>query len=126
MHRWSRLFRGGGRRALLYVENFANGNELGCLITMALGERPNNLMHRLSAAVPSCHHPLLLQSYWAVSRAKKGYSGVVTYASERWGALSADVDCLGSGESDIDREGGRLRGGDSSSSGCQAIEHGHE
>ena len=78
---------------------------------MVLGEWPNNLMHRLSAAAHSCRHPLLLQSYWAVSRAKKGYSGVVTYASERWGALSADVDCLGSGESDIDREGGRLRVG---------------
>jgi hypothetical protein len=50
--------------------------------------------------------PTRLQSYWAVSREKKGYSGVVTYASQHWGAMQADADCLGSGESDIDREGG--------------------
>lgn len=125
MHWWSRQFGGSGRRALLHFEKFAKDNELGCLIIMALGERPNNLMHGLAPA-PSCHYPLLLQSYWAVSRAKKGYSGVVTYASERWGALSADVDCLGSGESDIDREGGWLGVGVSMLFGLQAIEHGHK
>lgn len=30
---------------------------------------------------------------------------MVTYVSDRWGAREADADCLGSGESDIDREG---------------------
>lgn len=38
-------------------------------------------------------------------REKKGYSGVTTYASEAWAPLSAESDCLGSGEDDIDREG---------------------
>ncbi|RMZ56019.1 hypothetical protein APUTEX25_004443, partial [Auxenochlorella protothecoides] len=44
-------------------------------------------------------------SYWAVSREKKGYSGVVTYARGQWRAAHVEVDCLASGESDIDREG---------------------
>uniref|UniRef100_A0A1D2AEL1 DNA-(apurinic or apyrimidinic site) endonuclease n=1 Tax=Auxenochlorella protothecoides TaxID=3075 RepID=A0A1D2AEL1_AUXPR len=45
------------------------------------------------------------ESYWAVSREKKGYSGVVTYARGQWRAAHVEVDCLASGESDIDREG---------------------
>eukprot|EP00887_Chlorella_sp_A99_P002530 scaffold6.g2530.t1 len=45
------------------------------------------------------------QSLWACSREKKGYSGVVTYASEAWAPLSAEADCLGTGDDDIDREG---------------------
>ena len=40
-----------------------------------------------------------------LTREKKGYSGVTTYASEAWAPLSAESDCLGSGEDDIDREG---------------------
>ncbi len=30
---------------------------------------------------------------------------MTTYASEAWAPLSAESDCLGSGEDDIDREG---------------------
>lgn len=55
--------------------------------------------------------PTPRQSFWAVSREKKGYSGVVTYASPRWAPVDAWMDCLGSGDSDIDREGRRAGAG---------------
>lgn len=45
------------------------------------------------------------ESFWAISRDKKGYSGTVNYASAEWSPVHAQVDCLGSGEDDIDREG---------------------
>ncbi|KAK9846503.1 hypothetical protein WJX81_005404 [Elliptochloris bilobata] len=45
------------------------------------------------------------ESFWAVSRQKMGYSGVVTYVRERFSPLSAKADCLDGGESDLDREG---------------------
>ncbi|KAL4443537.1 hypothetical protein ABPG75_011274 [Micractinium tetrahymenae] len=47
------------------------------------------------------------QSCWAISREKKGYSGVTTYASEAFAPLSCEADCLGDGEEeeDLDREG---------------------
>ena len=38
-------------------------------------------------------------------REKKGYSGVTTYASTDYAPLDCEVDSLGSGEDDIDREG---------------------
>lgn len=47
------------------------------------------------------------QSCWAISREKKGYSGVTTYGSEAFAPLSYEADCLGAGgeEEDLDREG---------------------
>ena len=32
-------------------------------------------------------------------------AGTVSYASAEWSPVNAEVDCLGSGEDDIDREG---------------------
>ncbi len=46
-----------------------------------------------------------LQSFWAFSREKKGYSGVATYVADKYSPIDAQVDCLGSGNADIDREG---------------------
>ncbi|KAL4447344.1 hypothetical protein ABPG77_007377 [Micractinium sp. CCAP 211/92] len=47
------------------------------------------------------------QSFWAISREKKGYSGVTTYVSEAYAPLSCKADCLGGGggDDDLDREG---------------------
>ncbi|KAK9805387.1 hypothetical protein WJX73_010257 [Symbiochloris irregularis] len=45
------------------------------------------------------------ESFWAISKSKKGYSGVVTYVSKRWSPVSAQCDCLGSGEGELDSEG---------------------
>ncbi|KAL3135379.1 minichromosome maintenance- protein, variant 2 [Trebouxia sp. C0010 RCD-2024] len=45
------------------------------------------------------------ESFWAVSREKKGYSGTVNYVQDDWSPIAAEVDCLGSGDEDIDREG---------------------
>ncbi|KAK9819914.1 hypothetical protein WJX72_003899 [[Myrmecia] bisecta] len=45
------------------------------------------------------------ESFWATSREKKGYSGVTTYASTAYSPVKAEADCLGDGESDLDREG---------------------
>ncbi|CAL8460704.1 g235 [Coccomyxa elongata] len=45
------------------------------------------------------------ESFWAFSREKKGYSGVATYVAERYSPIDAQVDCLGTGSADIDREG---------------------
>lgn len=45
------------------------------------------------------------ESVWAISREKKGYSGTVNYACTEWSPVNAEVDCLGCGDDDIDREG---------------------
>ncbi|GMH33999.1 hypothetical protein BSKO_01833 [Bryopsis sp. KO-2023] len=45
------------------------------------------------------------ESFWAHSRAKKGYSGVATWAKLNHSAVSAEVDFLGGGSDDIDQEG---------------------
>lgn len=44
------------------------------------------------------------ESYWAFSKDRKGYSGVVTYARERWAPSSASSDCLEL-EEELRREG---------------------
>ncbi|GAB4818347.1 hypothetical protein N2152v2_005393 [Parachlorella kessleri] len=43
------------------------------------------------------------QSFWAISQDRKGYSGVVTYASTGYAPLACEADCLG--EEELDREG---------------------
>eukprot|EP00884_Botryococcus_braunii_P000520 jgi/Botrbrau1/10469/Bobra.0133s0075.1 len=45
------------------------------------------------------------ESFWAMSRNKLGYSGVVTYVRKQWSPVGAEADCLGSGDDAIDREG---------------------
>lgn len=62
-------------------------------------------MHALQGYGPGAQrHNAICNGPWHRSE-KKGYSGVATYASEAWAPLSAEADCLGSGEDDIDREG---------------------
>ncbi|GAX84278.1 hypothetical protein CEUSTIGMA_g11700.t1 [Chlamydomonas eustigma] len=46
------------------------------------------------------------ESFWAVSRKRKGYSGVTTWTSCATSSpLSSEADCLGGGNDDIDQEG---------------------
>ncbi|GAX86086.1 hypothetical protein CEUSTIGMA_g13499.t1 [Chlamydomonas eustigma] len=46
------------------------------------------------------------ESFWAVSRKRKGYSGVTTWTSCATSSpLSSEADCLGVGNDDIDQEG---------------------
>jgi hypothetical protein len=64
-------------------------------------------LHEVSAAL---HLPCLINCLWGcllafACREKKGYSGVTTYASTGYAPLASEVDSLGSGEDDIDREG---------------------
>ena len=49
-----------------------------------------------------------LQSFWATSREKRGYSGVVTYTREAWAPLAADADCLGDSAEDLLSREGRI------------------
>eukprot|EP00897_Mesotaenium_endlicherianum_P003466 jgi/Mesen1/3147/ME000184S02212 len=45
------------------------------------------------------------ESFWAFSRTRKGYSGVVTYVREELSPLEAEADCLQGPDEDICREG---------------------
>ncbi|KAK9908864.1 hypothetical protein WJX75_003939 [Coccomyxa subellipsoidea] len=45
------------------------------------------------------------ESFWTFSQEKKGYSGVATYVADKYSPVHAQVDCLGTGNADIDREG---------------------
>jgi exodeoxyribonuclease III len=59
--------------------------DLACLQEAKL---PLDKVPRAAALVPG------FQSFWACSAEKKGYSGVVTYAAERWAPAAAALDAL--------------------------------
>jgi len=46
-----------------------------------------------------------VQSFWAFSQTKKGYSGVATFAREAWSPVAVEIDDLGVPGSDLNGEG---------------------
>jgi exodeoxyribonuclease III len=65
--------------------------DLACLQEAKL---PLDKVPRAAALVPG------FQSFWACSGEKKGYSGAVTYAAERWAPAAAALDALPEPEGD--------------------------
>lgn len=51
------------------------------------------------------HESWLLSGFYASWSLTAGHAGVVTYVLDSWSPIQAEADSLGSGDSDIDKEG---------------------
>lgn len=47
----------------------------------------------------------MLQSFWAFSQKKLGYSGVATFVRDQWSPVAVELDSLGSFDAELNGEG---------------------
>ena len=76
--------------------------QLALLFTLKVGSAESRpLIKRHHTKTPCC----CLQSFWAFSQKKMGYSGVATFVRDDWSPVAAEIDCLGSFDADLNGEG---------------------